>query len=86
MASSLFTDVESARERLRQDVADQLRIAGEKAGVAATVLLDPERVTLQFDETINPAPARIVATFDDDHDPKPDEPFRISLWAETPAT
>jgi len=47
MSSSLLAALE--RARARQDVADQLRIAAEKAGLAATITLDHERAVLELD-------------------------------------
>jgi hypothetical protein len=83
MSSSLLGAVERARERFRQDVADQLQIAVQKAGVTATVTLDRERAVLEFDATIADAAApRVVAAFNEEGDAEPGGPDRLTLWAE----
>ena len=67
MPSPLFARVERARGRFRQDVADQLQLTAEKAGLAATVTLDHERAVLEFDEAhAGGGLPRIVAAFNDD--------------------
>lgn len=65
MSSSLFDRIEHARGRFRRDVADQLRMAVEQMGVAATVTLDHERAVLEFDDGTLP---RVIAVFDDAED------------------
>jgi hypothetical protein len=58
--------VDRARGRFRQDVAGQLQMVAEKAGLAATVTLDHERAVLEFDETRSDgALPRVIAAFDD---------------------
>jgi hypothetical protein len=66
MPSSLFIPIERARERFRQDVADQLRMAAENAGLGATVTLHHQRAVLEFDATLSGGtPPRVIAAFDD---------------------
>jgi len=66
MSSSLFAAVERACGRFREDVADQLRMAAEKSGVAAMVKLDRERAVLEFDDTPSGgALLRVIAAFND---------------------
>jgi hypothetical protein len=72
MSSSLLARVERARGRFRRDVADQLRLAANKAGLAGTVTLDHERAILQFDATPSDgAVPHVIATFNDDKDGEP---------------
>lgn len=66
MPLSLFAAVERAHARFRQDVADQLRMAAEKAGLAASVSLDHERAVLEFDEAHSGAAPRVIAVFSDE--------------------
>jgi hypothetical protein len=58
--------LERARERFRKDVAGQLRMAADKAGLAASVAVDDERAVLEFDETGSGAALlRVIVVFDD---------------------
>ena len=84
MSSSLLARVERARGRFRRDVADQLRLAANKAGLAGTVTLDHERAILQFDATPSDgAVPHVIATFNDDKDGEPGGSDGVSLCVET---
>ena len=82
MSSSLLAKLKRARERFRQDVADQLQMAAGKAGLAATVTLHPDRAVLQFEDAPADMPC-IVAAFDDDGHGEPNLSDRVSLHVET---
>jgi hypothetical protein len=72
-----------ARERFRQDVAAQLRIVADKAGLAAIVTVDQERVVLAFDEALRDGSLpRVIAAFNDDGDGEHDVD-RLTLSVET---
>jgi hypothetical protein len=81
ISSSLLAALDGARARFRQDVADQLRMAAEKAG--ATVTLDHERAMLDFDGTLDGASPRVVAAFGDEREGKPGGSDRITLCVDT---
>lgn len=68
MSLSLVDLVERARGRFRQDVADQLKAAARKAGLAAVVRVDDERAVLEFDEALPGALPRVIAAFENHHD------------------
>ena len=82
--SSLLAAVERARGRFRQDVADQLRMAAEKAGLAATVTLDHERAVLEFDAALpDGALPRVIAAFDDERNGEPGGSDQVTVCVET---
>jgi hypothetical protein len=84
MPSSLLAAVERARARFRQDVADQLRIAAEKAGLAATVRLDHARAVLELDAALpEGALPGVVAAFNDDGDGEPRGSDQVTVRVET---
>jgi hypothetical protein len=84
MSSLVFVRVERARERFRQDVADQLRMAAGRAGLAATVTLDEARGVLEFDEASSVgALPRIVAIFHEGTDGGAAGTDGLTLCAET---
>jgi hypothetical protein len=79
MSSPVLAALERARARFRQDVADQLRIAAEKAGVPAAVTLDDERDAPVSDGVL----PRLVAAFGDDRDGEPAGSERVILYVDT---
>jgi hypothetical protein len=84
MSSSLLAAIDDARGRFRQDVADQLGMAAEKAGLVATITLDHDRAVLEIAATLSDgSPPRIVAVFDDDRHGGLDSSAQVSLCAET---
>jgi hypothetical protein len=84
MSLSLLAAVERARARFRQDVADQLRIAVGKAGLTATVTLDPERAVLELDAALpEGALPGVVAAFNDDGHGEPGGSDRVIVRVET---
>jgi len=84
MSSSLFAAVERARACFHQDVADQLRMAAERAGLVATVTLDDERAILEFDEALaGGVLPRVTAAFSDDRGSEPGGSDHVTLSVET---
>jgi hypothetical protein len=83
MSSSLSTAVERARGRFRRDVAEQLQIAAEKAGLAATVTLNDERAVLELGGAASDSPALLViAAFNEERDAEPGAD-QVSVRVET---
>jgi len=83
MPSSLLAAVERARTRFRQDVADQLRIAADKAGLAAAVTLDHERAVLEFDGTPSDgALPRLTTVFSDEPGGQSSAAEQVTLFAD----
>src|SRR5262245_56958564 len=67
MSSSLSAAVERARARFRRDVAEQLRWAAARAGVAASVTLDGERAVLEMGAPgPDGAPLQVIVAFNED--------------------
>ena len=84
MSSSPSDAVERARGCFRQDVADQLRMAAGKAGLAATVTLDNERAVLEFDAPPSDGGLpRVVAAFSYEHDAATGAFDQLTLRIET---
>jgi hypothetical protein len=84
MSSSLSAAVERARGRFRQDVADQLRMAAGKAGLAASVTLNDVRAVLEFGVTGSDGAAfQIVVAFNDQSDAEPGASDQVSVSVET---
>ena len=76
--------VERARARFRRDVADQLQLAAEKAGLAATVTLDDERAVLEWGATVpDSTPIQVIAAFNEERDAEPGVSDRVSVRVET---
>jgi hypothetical protein len=81
MSLSVFDRIEDARARFRRDIADQFRKAAGKAGLAATVTMDRDRVVLQCDEIFEGgALPRFVAVFGEDGKGESDS---VTLCVET---
>ena len=87
MSLSVSDKIEVARGHFRQDVADQLRKAADKAGLPATITMDREQVVLQFDETLaGGVLPRFVAVFGDDGDGEPGESVTLCVEADDTRT
>jgi hypothetical protein len=70
MSSSLSAAVERVRARFRRDVAEQLRLAAARAGVAASVTLDGERAVLELGAAgPDGTPLQVIAVFVEDAEP-----------------
>jgi hypothetical protein len=83
MSSSLTPKMECARGRFRQDVADQLRMAAAKAGLAGTVTLHQDRAILQFEEAAgDDLSPRIVVLFNEEGGGEENVCERVSLYVE----
>jgi hypothetical protein len=74
--------MERARDRFRRDVAEQLRMAASKAGLAAAVTLAGDRALLRFEDVPDGLP-RIVAVFSEGGDGAPGLSEQLSVLVES---